>query len=82
MDGILDWPSPNWKVCKPVHTMVLSKHQGGNMVKTMQIFLGTTGEFLGDVEMTELGAWLVTNHLKAGHSTGTSVTVWPFGGDY
>ena len=52
------------------------------MVKTKQIILGTTGEFLGDVEMTELGAWLVTNHLKAGHSTGTSVTVWPFGGDY
>ena len=33
MDGILDWSSPNWKVCKPPQTMVLSKHQGGNMVK-------------------------------------------------
>lgn len=52
------------------------------MVKTMQIFLGTTGEFLGDVSMTELGAWLVANRLKAGYSTGTSVTVWPFWGDY
>lgn len=51
------------------------------MVKTMQIFLGTTGEFLGDVEMTELGAWLVTNHLKAGHSTQDTFTVWPFYGD-
>jgi hypothetical protein len=51
------------------------------MAMTVAIFLGTTGEFLGDVELVRLGAWLEANNLKAGHGTEFMVTVWPFHGD-
>ena len=51
------------------------------MAQTVAIILGTTGEFLGDVELVRLGAWLVANDLKAGFSTQDTVTVWPFYGD-
>ena len=52
------------------------------MVKTVAIFLGTTGEFLGDVSLVKLGAWLEANNLKAGFATQDMVTVWPFYGDH
>lgn len=49
------------------------------MVKTVAIFLGTTGEFLGDVELVKLGTWLEANNLKAGFNNWHMVTVWPVG---
>ena len=51
------------------------------MAQTVAIILGTTGEFLGDVELVRLGAWLEANNLEAGFSTQYTVTVWPFYGD-
>lgn len=51
------------------------------MAVHVAIVLGTTGEFLGDVEMVKLGEWLIRNNLKAGNMVGGVVTVWPFWGD-